>query len=466
MITLTEIQKRAEIAFSDILSKEEDNIDKVNPKKVLDNPMLSILKDPNNIIPFISSDEFNALIALNLIASACEKEKDLKGKPTDESKIDKVKAENELIIKNNIANRFSLDEIFSLEKIASNIDLSDPDIESKLIKGLKIVTTHPIKHNEVNGKIDFAFNVEKDYSLTHGISSVNLKSESEMLTASGSAADLGSRYIFILRFVVDGKKTSVIEMLANDEPILIAAFEKAGMRTEFISELSNIAKMFIEKSFPDQVVGNQVFWRTGDEYTLISPIPSVQMISEQKSIQSKYSADKRLGVSLKSKAIGGANGQNSSQVNSQVRNLIFFSDLSFLNKKSSKLERKLYLENVPSLLKHFYLKDKDVAFLNKPLHTKAIRSHNTVVSSLVFTMLSDLMHAKDSGVNFEEKSFVNMEEKLFLLGLGHTDDYLTFESYLYNHYLQEMNFHEIEVVSDNVKVREIKRVIGKIVRSL
>lgn len=81
MITLTEIKKRAELATSDILSKEDENTAKVNPKLVFENPLLSILKKPNNIIPFVSSDEFESLIAFNLIISTCENQQKLKSIP-------------------------------------------------------------------------------------------------------------------------------------------------------------------------------------------------------------------------------------------------------------------------------------------------------------------------------------------------------------------------------------------------
>lgn len=308
--------------------------------------------------------------------------------------------------------------------------------------------------------------VQKDLSITYGISGVNLKSEVEPLTVSGNAGDLGSRYIFLLRFVLDGKKTSVIEMLADNHPMIITAFEKSGMRLEFISELCEIAKNLVDNAFPDNVVGNQVFWETGDEYTLISPIPSVQMISEQKAIQEKYAADKRLGVKLKSKALGGSNGQNLSQINSQIPNAIFFSDLSFLNKKIGKLERKLHLDTIPSLLKHAFLTKEEIAKLNHPLHTKAIPSHNRLVSLLLFRMLDDLIIAKDSEMDFDNKLFSSHEEKKFLVGITNLDDYIEFDSYVYKHYLKEMNFYNVEVVSDNIKVREIKRVISKVVRSL
>ena len=467
MITLNEIKKRSSLAFSDIVSKDEKITDSVSPKLVLEHNLLSILKKPNNIIPSISSDEFDSLASIFLSASACEKIKEPKKVPYDEIKKASVIEENKIVIQQNKDNSFLESELFDAQMLASKLDFKDQRIEKKLLKGFKIVTTHPIKHNETPGMIDYALNMKKDTSIKHGISSVNLESKAEVLTVSGNAADLGSRYIFLLRFILDGNTTSIIEMLASEDQLVISFFEKVGMRHDFIEELVHIAKNLVENSFPDDVVGNQVFWKTGDEYTLISPIPSVQMIVEQRNIQQKQKSDGRLRFSQSSKAVGGANGQNLSQINSQIPNQIFYSDLSFLNSRPDKVNKLISFDNVPQLTSKIrFLSKKEKSLLSNPLHSSAIRTHNGVVSSLVFKLLSNLVQARGLDVEFSSKTFTCKEDKMFLMGIKCNDDFLVFEEYVYENLLKDLNNHSIEVVSDNIKVREIKRVISKIVRGI
>ena len=442
-MTLTEIKKRVFDICSNLTNEEEN---KINAKEVFSE--LILLKRPNRILPNVNRTELTELLSFYFHVTLAKK---------DERKLEEK-------------------DLFSLESLQTLYEINDKNTLKSLMNSYGAVTTHPEAHNESLKKSKTNFSIDTSEELKHGISGVNFNNKNcaERFTISFNAKLFTFRYIFLLDFYLEGKRTSFIELVYKKDEDVMDFIESVGFSDEFISDLVSHTELLIEDGFSESVSGNQVFWYEGDycegsNYTLITPVPSAKMIAEVNQVLFKINQDDRRYINRKIKKIAGSKPQNASQLNQLMsgKSDLLFEDLSFINSAPRTALDKLSYEIVPQLLKPLHIHEREKSLLSGVLGTRQLKSFRSLIGRKFSEILIDLdfiaFEASKEMIN--NAQFTHEIEKKYMLGeLKTREEKWEFAQYIYDHLLKELNGLDIDLTSSMMRLKETKIHIQKIAK--
>ncbi len=407
------------------------------------------LKRPTRFLIEIDNDnDLEELIALHIACSHAPKpQKAKKSKESTESTESTEPEESKEF-------KLSANDLFKASSMKGFIPKKD---EAMIDKLMGMVTTHLPKHNEalVNGENVFVLN--QNPVKNWGVCSLNAGTDkvSRRLAFSGDAAVSPKKCLYALEFILCGKRTSFIELIASKNKVVVNTLLKAGFEQSSISVMEATALEMLSRGTPDFVEGNQILWFVGDdEYHVISPMPSAQMIADiNESIKTKRE-DSYLPLIRKS--IGGTKALNASDLNSLIgsgSSQVFSVDLSFLNKDKSKIE-KLIISKKP-LISRIYLSDFRLDKTDS-LHKKGAGRYRKLISQAILSSLTLIIEMKDmikEGLYSIEDVAVN-EERLFMNPFSSQEDVDLCKNYLVNNVIASYNSQKLAI--DDVMQKEIE----------
>ncbi len=455
---MTKFREIKELVLSHYSDKKKDALQPGEVFKAIDP-----LKRPNRFLIEIDDDsELEELIALHIACSHAPKPK--KPKKTKKTK-------------NSSESTESVDPVVSIEPVepvvpvepkefkltaedlfkASSMNGYIPEKDEAMVdKLMGMVTTHLPKHNEalVNGKNVFAIN-QKEVK-NWGVCSLNPGTDkvSRRLAFSGDASASPKKCLYALEFVLRGNRTSFIEQIASKNKVVVNTLLKAGFKKESIKIMESTALKMLSCGTPDFVEGNQILWFVGDDqYHVISPMPSAQMIADINESIKTSREDSYLPLIRKS--IGGINPLNASDLNTLIgggSSQVFSVDLSFINKEKSKIE-KLIISKKP-LISRIYLSDFRLDKTDN-LHKRGAGRYRKLISQAILSSLTLIIEMKNmikEGLYSIEDVAVN-EERLFMNQFSSQEDVDLCKNYLVNNVISSYNSQKLAI--DDVMQKEI-----------
>ncbi|AKO78043.1 hypothetical protein [Vibrio sp. Vb0587] len=451
---MTKFREIKELVLSHYSDKKKDALQPGEVFKAIDP-----LKRPNRFLIEIDDDsELEELIALHIACSHAPKPKKPK-KPKNSSEstesVDPVVSIEPVEPVEPEAFKLTAEDLFKASSMNGVIPEKDEAMVAKL---MEMVATHLPKHNEalVNGKNVFAIN--QNEVKNWGVCSLNPGTDkvSKRLAFSGDASVSPKKCLYALEFLLRGKRTSFIEQIASKNKIIVNTLLKAGFKQDSISLMESIALKMLSCGTPDFVEGNQILWFVGDEqYHVISPMPSAQMIADINESIKTTREDSYLPIIHKS--IGGImNPLNASDLNVLIgggSSQVLWIDLSFLNKEKSKIEKLIGAKK--PLISRIYLSDyrlDKTAILDK----KLAGYYRKQISQAILSSLTLIIEMKDmikEGLYSIEDIAVN-EERLFMKPFSSQEDVNLCKKYLVKNVIASYNNEKLSI--DDVMQKEIE----------
>lgn len=350
----------------------------------------------------------------------------------------------------------SMDHLLSLSRGVHYWSEQEQKIITQLLGGM---TTHPIKHN---GQAIFLENVLMRSTYredgTPGVAPSRVPQKQE-LVFSGNAAIMGEAMPLTLEFLYFGEKTTIAELVADDNAVAIETLQQMQASEPVINALRSFGRALKASAGPDVAQGIQVFWPVLHEdadavdYVVITPVQSAgftrvfqsKLMAYKQALKEHYDSrskePKPISVQIAQNVIGGSKPQNASSLNQAYSgyNRQLHAQF-FAPKKPHELHRRLLsgktlLKRTPALPKPLMMEE---------VHFKARRdlARQTKQWCLEATELW-LMAREDRDTLIEEGLVPASESEALLLKPVLTrDDRKKLETKLYGHLLGEMNQHK------------------------